>query len=147
HADGQRLAGKIGILFGEIIAQHSVNHASPVHFARSGKDFAAGQVAPFLAANDATGLHPAVVRVQCGSEVTPSRILCSDLFCAADDLYDLFAQCVHAVEVGAHALQHDLAIDIHHVSVPHAASVHDVGHLHARLQFIALRMNRKNADL
>ena len=60
---------------------------------------------------------------------------------------DLRADAIHFVEIGAHAFQHDAAVDVHHVGVAHLAAVHDVGHLHARAQFVGLRFHREDADL
>src|SRR5205807_2199119 len=50
-------------------------------------------------------------------------------------------------EIGAHALQHNLTIDVDHVRVTYFAAVDHTGHLHARLQFVRLNLDRENADL
>ncbi len=50
-------------------------------------------------------------------------------------------------EVRAHAFQHDLLVDVDHVGVADFAAVHDVGHLHARPQFVGLRLHGEDADL
>ena len=76
----------------------------------------------------------------------PAGFFALNLFRAANNLQDFSAESVHAIEVSAHTLQHDLAIDVDHVGVPHPAPVHDVGHLHARLQFVALRVHGEDAD-
>ncbi len=51
------------------------------------------------------------------------------------------------VEVGAHAFQHDLAVDVDHVRVAHAAAVDDLGHLHARLQLVGLHPHGEDAHV
>ena len=61
-ADGQRLARQVLILLAEIIADDAVDHADAVDFAGRSEDFAAGKIAPFVAADDAAGLDPVVVR-------------------------------------------------------------------------------------
>ena len=65
----------------------------------------------------------------------------------ARHLPDLGADAVHLAEVRAHALEHDAAVDVDHVRVPHLAAVDDIGHLHARPQFVGLRPNREDADV
>ena len=49
--------------------------------------------------------------------------------------------------VGAHALEHDLPVDVHHVRVAHPAAIDDVGHLHARVQLVRLDVHGEDADL
>ncbi len=63
------------------------------------------------------------------------------------DVHDLLAERVNAIEVGPHAFQHDLVIDVDHVGVPHATPVDDIGHLHSRFQLVTLNVDRENADL
>src|SRR5208282_5543937 len=62
-------------------------------------------------------------------------------------LLDFQAQTVDFQEVRPHSLQHDALLDVDHVRVPDLAPVHDVGHLHARLQFVGLSAHGKDADL
>ncbi len=76
----------------------------------------------------------------------PAGFLARICFACADDLDDLLAE-ASTREVGAHAFQHDLLVDVDHVGVAHLAAVDDVGHLHARLQFVALRVHGEDADL
>ena len=56
-------------------------------------------------------------------------------------------EAIDEVEVGAHALAHDFGRDIDHVSVAHVAAVDDVGHLHARVEFVRLHLHREDGDL
>ncbi len=69
------------------------------------------------------------------------------LFGLNHDFHDLLAESIDAVEVCPHALHHDLVINVDHVGVAHAPAIHDIGHLHARFQLVALYIHRKNADL
>ena len=54
---------------------------------------------------------------------------------------------VNLTEVGAHALEHDLAVDVDHVRVTDAVTVDHFGHLHARAELPGLRLNDEQADL
>ena len=57
------------------------------------------------------------------------------------------AEPVHFLIIRAHTLQHDLLVDVDHVRMTDLLAIHDVRHLHARLQFMGLRLHGKNADL
>ena len=138
---------QVGILLAEIIADHAVDHEGAVDFAGSGEDLAAGQIAPLVGADDAAGLDPLVVRVQVGGEVAARRVFGAHLFRLGDDVDDLLAEGIHAVEVGAHAFEHDFVADVDHVGVAHAAAIDDVGHLHARLQLVLLHSDGEDADV
>ena len=50
-------------------------------------------------------------------------------------------EAVDLVEICAHALGHDLAGDVDHVGVAHAAAVDDIGHLHAGAKFVGLDLD------
>ena len=56
-------------------------------------------------------------------------------------------EAVDEVEVGAHALAHDLRRDVDHVGVAHVAAVDDVGHLHARVELVGLHLDGEDGDL
>ena len=56
------VALQVAVLGAEIIAHHAIDHERAVHFAGGGEDFAAGQIAPLVRADDAAGLEPLVVR-------------------------------------------------------------------------------------
>ena len=51
------------------------------------------------------------------------------------------------MEIGAHALEHHLAVDVDHVAMAHLAAVDDVGELHARAELVALHVHGQDADL
>ena len=51
------------------------------------------------------------------------------------------------VVVGAHAVAHDLGSDVDHVGVTHAATIHDVGHLHARAELVGLHLHGEDGNL
>src|ERR1700722_519858 len=115
----------------EIIAYNSVNHKCAIHFARSGEHFAAGQVAPFVGADNPAGFHPAIIRVQIGYQISASESFSSNLSGAPQQLDHLHADAIDFEEIRPHAFQHDLPVDIHHVSVANPAAVDHVRHLHA----------------
>ncbi len=147
HVDGQRLARQVLIFLAQVIADYAVDDADAVHFAGRGEDFAAGKIAPLVTTDDATGLDPVVVRVQRGREVAARGIGRANFFRLGDDVHHFAAERVDLVVVGAHAFQHDLLVDVDHVRVAHLAAVHDVGHLHARLQLVALHLDGEDADI
>ena len=88
-----------------------------------------------------------IVGIELGGEVAACGIGRPDFFGARHDVDDFAAERVNLVVVRAHAFQHDLPVDVDHVGVAHPAAVHDVGHLHARLQFVALHIHGKDADV
>ena len=51
------------------------------------------------------------------------------------------------MEIGAHAFEHHLPVDVDHVAVAHLAAIDDVGELHARAQLVALHVHGQDADL
>ena len=55
-------------------------------------------------------------------------------------------EAVDGVVVGAHAITHDFRRDVDHVGVAHAAAIDDVGHLHARVQFVGLDLDGEDGD-
>ena len=57
------------------------------------------------------------------------------------------ADAIHLGEIRPHPFQHDPPVDVHHVRMPDLPPVHDIRHLHARLQFVALHLHREDADL
>ncbi len=80
-------------------------------------------------------------------KLQPAAVLPVISFALADDLHHFAAEGVDVVEVGAHAFQHDLAIDVDHVRVAHAPPVDDARHLHARLQFVGLHPHGEDAHV
>jgi len=131
----------------EIVADDSINHKCSVHFTGRREDFAAGQIAPLVWTDNAARLKPAVLGIQLRGDVRSAGSRGADFLGFGNDVDHLSTQAIHLEEIGAHALQHDLAIDIHHVSVANPPAVDDIGHLHTRLEFIALGDDCKNADL
>src|ERR1700686_5695389 len=106
----------------EIIADNSVNHKRAIHFAWSGEDLAAGQVAPFVRTDNPAGLHPAIIRIQICDEISSSGSFSSNLFRASQQLNHLHADAIDFKEVGSHALPHDLPVDVHHVGMANPAA-------------------------
>ena len=147
HLNGQRIFPQAAKLRAQPVAHDAIDHKRSVDLARSGKHFAARQVTPFVRADDAAGLEPAIFRVQVGDQIGSRGGFGSHLLCAPHYLDNLGADAIHFQEVGAHAFQHDLVIDVDHVGVADLAAVDHIGHLHARLQFVGLRLHRKDADL
>src|SRR5215831_3426005 len=147
YADNDRRVAQAAEFGTEVVTHHAINDERAVHFSRGGKDFPAGQITPFLGKDDSAGLQPPVIRIQIGREVgsrcragvNPGRL--------THHLHHFLAQPVHALEIRAHTLEHDLAIDVHHVRVPDLASVDYVGHLDARAQLVSLCLNGKDRDV
>src|SRR5271165_1507785 len=147
YVNRQRVLPQAAKLRAQPVADDSVNHKCSVHFAGGSKHFAAGQVPPFIRADDAAGLDPAVVRAQVGGEVGPGGSLGPHLLGASHGFDNLGANAIDFEEVGPHALQHNLVVDVNHVGVPNLAAVDHVGHLHARAQFVGLRLHGEDANL
>ena len=57
------------------------------------------------------------------------------------------AELIDCAKIGAHAFEHDLAIDVHHVGVPDPVMVYHGGHLGARAEFARLTLCGKDGDL
>ncbi len=106
-----------------------------------------GKIAPLLCADNAARLHPAIIRIHIRDQIRAGSGLRANLFGGAHPLDNLRTQAVDLQKIRAHAFQHDLLIDVDHVGVADLAAVHDVGHLHARLQFVSLRLHGEDADL
>ncbi len=70
--------------------------------------------------------------IQIGGKIGPGRGLRPHLLGAPHRFDNLGADAIDFEEVGPHAFQHDLMIDVDHVGVPDFAAVHHVGHLHPR---------------
>jgi hypothetical protein len=71
----------------------------------------------------------------------------ADVGGGADLVEDGLREAVDGEEVGAHALGHDLGGDVDHVGVAHAATIDDVGHLHAAVELVGLDFDGEDADL
>ena len=70
-----------------------------------------------------------------------------NLLCPAHDVNHFCADAVHLEKIRPHPFQHDLPVDVHHVGVPDLAPVYHVRHVHARLQFVRLRLYSEDAYL
>ncbi len=88
-----------------------------------------------------------IVGIELGGEVAARGIGAANFLSVGDDLHRLAADGVDLVVVGAHAFQHDLLVDVHHVRMAHLAAIDDVGHLHARLQLVALHLDGEDGDV
>src|SRR5271163_6391 len=147
YANGQRMLPQTAKLGAKPIADDAINDECPIDLARSRENLSAWQISPFVRANDPTGLHPAIIWIQIRNQIGSRRSFGSDLLRLPYHVDDLDADAVHLEKVRSHSLQHDLPVDIDHVCVTNLASIHHVGHLHARMQFIGLRLHSKDADL
>src|SRR5579863_1965478 len=147
HADRERSFFQVSELCAEIIANHAVDDKSAIYLARRGEDFSTGQVAPLFWRNNTAGFQPLVIRIEVGGEICTGRGFCADLGSFADHLDDFLAQSVDSLEVGSHAFEHDLPVDIDHVRVADLAAIDHVGHLDARAEFIRLHLDGKDGDL
>src|SRR4030095_4794647 len=135
------------IFLAKIIAHHTVNHEDTVAIERRGENLAPGQVAPFLGGDDHAGFEPAPVGGKCARIIRPGRGPAGDALGTTDALDEALAERVDCHEIGPHPFAHDLAIDVHHVSVADVIFVDDVAHFHARAELAALGLGAKNLEL
>ena len=129
------------------VTNDTIHDERAVDFTGRGEAFAAGKIAPFFLRDDAGGLEPPVVGVHVGDNAGACWSGGADTGGAAHAIQNLLREAVNLVVVGAHAVAHDLRRDVDHVGVTHAAAVHDIGHLHARAQFIGLHLHGENRNL
>src|SRR6266576_678038 len=147
HADREGSLPQVAELRAQIIADHSVDHEGPVHFSGSREDLASRKVPPLFRGDNAAGLKPLIVRVQIGCEIGAGGGRGANFRSLAHHLDNFLAQAVHTLKIGTHAFQHDLAVDVDHMRVTDLAPVHNVSHLNARAQLIALRLYGKDRHL
>ena len=57
------------------------------------------------------------------------------------------AELIDCTKIGAHSFEHDLPIDIHHVSVTDPVMVYHAGHLGARAEFAGLGLRGEDRHL
>ncbi len=146
-SNGQRRLAQIAVLFAKIIAHHAINHERAIHAFGRGEGFAAGQIAPLVRADDAAGLEPFELRRKAPDDVGARGIGGANLRGGAGHLPNLRADAIDFFEIGAHAFEHDAPVDIDHMGMAHLAAVHHIGHLHARAQFVGLRLHREDAHI
>jgi len=144
--DGERSGLEQAVAGAEPIANDSVDDKGAIDFAGRGEAFAAGEIAPFFRRDDPRGLEPFIVRIHVGHDAGAGCGGGADADGAADAIKDLLRKLVDDIEVGAHAIAHNLGRDVDHVRVAHAAAVDDVGHLHAGTQFIGLNLDGEDGD-
>ena len=147
HLDCQRRLAQQSILRAQIIADHTIHHKRAVHLSRSSEDLASRQIAPLLTADNAARLQPLVIRIHVGTHLRAFIRSRRDHTRFAHDVEHLLAQAVYLKEIGAHAFEHDLLVDVDHMRMPHLAPVHHIRHLHARLQLIALHLDGEDAHI
>ncbi len=145
--DGERVRAEDAVAGAEEVADDAVDDEDAVDFAGSGEALAAGEVAPLFGGDDAGGFEPAVFGIELGVDVGAGGGGGADVGGGADFVEDGLREAVDGEEVGAHALGHDLGGDVDHVGVTHAATVDDVGHLHAAVEFVGLDGDGEDADL
>src|SRR5437660_8775515 len=58
HLDCERTRFEVAKALAQVIANHTIYYEDAIRVHRRGKDFAAGQVAPFFGCNDSAGLKP-----------------------------------------------------------------------------------------
>ncbi len=138
---------QIAVLGAEIIAHDTVAYKHAVDRERRREDLAAGEVAPLIGRDEAAGLDPFQIGRHLRHDVRAALRSRPHEF-GLPRLFDhAFAQPIDFQKVGPHALQHDVFGDVDHVPVAQPLPVDDVHHLHARPQFAALGLRRKNTDL
>ncbi len=135
------------VLLAQEIADHAVDDQRAVDVAGRGEHFAAGQVAPLVGADQAARLQPLVVRIERRGEVAAALGRRAHFLRVADDVDHFRAEAIDLVKIGAHALEHHLAVDVDHVAMAHLPAIDDVGELHARAELVALHVHGQDADL
>ena len=132
----------------QIVADDAVDDEGAVDFAGRREDLAAGQVAPLVRTDQAARLDPAIVGIERrrGSRCPPPSWRESS---RADRtmLEHAGAEPIDLVIVRAHPFEHDLPVDVHHVRVPHAPAIDDVGQLHAGAELVRLHVHGEDADV
>ena len=129
------------------IANNAVHNKGSVDLAGRGEALAAWQVAPLLRRDDAGGLEPFVSGIHFGGNISAGSGGGANADGAANPIQNLLAEPVNKIKVRSHALAHDLWRDVDHMSMAHVAAVDYVGHLHARVEFIGLHLDRKDRYL
>src|SRR5215211_4512107 len=133
--------------FAQVITDYAVYHKHAIGIHRRGENFAPGQVAPFVTCNDATGLEPLEFRRKLCFEFGPMRCFAGDAIDLTRVFDQTLAELVDCAKIGAHSFDHDLAIDIHHVSVTDPVMVYHAGHLSARAEFAGLGLRGEDRYL
>ena len=73
--------------------------------------------------------------------------LAADAFSFTCTLDQTLAQCIDRTKIGTHSLDHDLPVDVDHVTVADAVFVYYGGHFDARAEFAGQSRCRKDGDL
>ncbi len=120
---------------------------TPLVFMGASKNFAAGQVAPFVTRNDPAGFKPFQLWRKFRFEFGTAWCLAGDTVDFARMFNQTLAELIDRAKIGAHAFEHDLAIDVHHVGVPDPVMVHDRRYFRARAEFARLGSHCENGDL
>ena len=138
---------QIAKAFAQVIADHAIHHEDAVGIHRRGENFASRQVAPFVAGDDSAGLKPFQLWRKFRFELGAA-------WCLAGNAVDLtrardqpLAELINCAKIGAHAFEHDLAVDVHHVPMSDPVMVHYRRHFGACNEFARLSLCRKNRDL
>ena len=146
--DGERRGGEQAVARAEPVADDAIDDEGAVDFAGRGEALAAGQVAPFFRRDDAGGLEPLVAGIHLGGDVGAGGGGGADAAGAAHAIEDLLARAGRRRSKSARMPWHMISRrDVDHVGVAHVAAVDDVGHLHARVQFVGLDLDGEDGDL
>src|SRR4029077_1009462 len=140
HFDGKRVGFEIAEAFTEIIAHYAIDdeHAVSVH--RRSENFASRQVAPFVARDDPARFEPSQFRRKLSFKLSAMRRLADDAFSFAGAFDQALTQVIHFHKVGPHAFEHDLSVDVHHMTVSDSMLVDDTGHLRPGRELAWLRL-------
>ena len=131
HFDGERVGFEIAEAFAEIIANHAINNEDSVSIDRRSENFASRQVAPFVFRDDSAGFEPSQFRGKLSLKLGAVRCFAGDPFSFAGTFDQALTQVVHFHKVGPHAFEHDLSVNVYHMTVPDLVIVDDAGHLRA----------------
>jgi len=144
--DGERGGFEQSVARTEPVTDDTIDNKGPVNLARRGEAFAAGEIAPLFRRDDAGGFEPPVVGGHLGDDTGARGGGSADAAGAADPVENLLRETIDSVVVCPHAIAHDFRGDVDHVRVAHAAAIDDIGHLHARVEFVGLHLHGKDGD-
>src|SRR5438552_17093526 len=140
HFNGKRAGLEIAEAFAEILAHDTINDEHSVSVQRRGENFATGQVAPFVARDDPARFQPPQFWRKLSLKLSAMRRSADDPFSLAGAFDQALTQVIHFQKVGPHAFEHDLSVNVHHMSVSDSVAVDDTGHLRPGSELAWLRL-------
>ena len=147
HFDRERIGFQITEAFTQVIADHPIHHEHTVRVQWRSENFPAGKVAPFIARDNAAGFEPFQLRRQFCFEFRPVWRFAGDPLNLSSALDQALAERIDSAKVSAHSLEHDFAVNVHHVTMPDFVIVDYAGHLRPSGKLTRLRFRGENRYL